>query len=188
MKPVPTGFLLFVIVLAGGVLSDVWSAETKSEIAPAWEYRVLTKEQVIDRGKKDLGAGLNQLGSEGWELAAIDAVYIFKRARGRNPRETEELKSIVAVLESDVEFLQDRVTWGERMVRKGYRTEQQLRYDRGALMRTEAALERARRELLTLPVDPKEATGKERKPRREELLTLPVDPKEATGKERKPEK
>jgi hypothetical protein len=164
MKVVSTGFCLLAIVLGSILLPDAWSAGTKSAIAPTWEYRVLSKEQVIDLGKKDLAAGLNQLGGEGWELAAIDGVYIFKRATGRNLGQAEEIKTIIALLESDVESFQDRVAWCERMVKKGFMTEPQLRKEREALTRTEAALERARRELATLPVDPKEAPGKDRKP------------------------
>jgi hypothetical protein len=47
--------------------------------APPWEYQVLPKERVLELGKKDLAAGLNALGAKGWELAAVDNGYIFRR-------------------------------------------------------------------------------------------------------------
>jgi hypothetical protein len=64
-------------------------------LTPArWEYRVLSAPQVRELGKKDLEAGLNKLGDEGWELVAIDpatkaikvtsAEYYFKRPKGRS--------------------------------------------------------------------------------------------------------
>src|SRR5262249_34965896 len=69
-------------------------SSTKSAIAaPArWEYQVMTKEQVIGVGKKDLAAGLNKLGEDGWELVAVepsqttdrdrkDTEYYFKRLK-----------------------------------------------------------------------------------------------------------
>lgn len=53
-----------------------------------WEYKALVKSQITELGKTDLGAGLNALGDEGWELVAVDAgkgqaTYIFKRAKAR---------------------------------------------------------------------------------------------------------
>jgi len=165
MKTVPRGYVLLVIAVASGTLQiTAWSAEGKPIAAPTWEYRVLTKEQVVDLGKKDLAAGLNQLGGEGWELAAVDAVYIFKRPRDRNPKRVEEIKSQVALLESEVEMLQDRVTWADRMVRKGYMTDQQLRAERETLKLVEKALNRARKDLDTLQADPKRPAEIERKP------------------------
>jgi Bacterial type II/III secretion system short domain len=55
----------------------------------AWEYKTLLKSQITELGKTDLGAGLNALGDEGWELVAVDrpekgtATYIFKRVKAR---------------------------------------------------------------------------------------------------------
>jgi hypothetical protein len=44
-----------------------------------WEYRVVAKDQLLQLGNKDLAAGLNQLGAQGWELAGVDNAYIFRR-------------------------------------------------------------------------------------------------------------
>jgi hypothetical protein len=165
MRAVSRGFVLLVIAVVSGTLQiNAWSAEERPIAAPRWEYRVLTKEQVLDLGKKDLAVGLNQLGGEGWELAAVDAAYIFKRSKDRNYKQAEEIKSQVALLESEVEMLRDRVTWADRMVRKGYMTDQQLRAEREALKQVELALNRARKDLATLLADPKRPAEKERKP------------------------
>jgi hypothetical protein len=50
----------------------------------AWEYRVLHRadvEELAPQGKDRFTAGLNRLGAEGWELAAIEPplTYLFKR-------------------------------------------------------------------------------------------------------------
>jgi hypothetical protein len=140
------------------------AAEGKPEGAPRWEYRVLTKEQVSELGKNDLAAGLNKLGDDGWELAAVDAAYIFKRPRDQAAKQPEDLKAQVAQAESDVEARKDRVAWSERMVRKGYLSERQVEAERGLLRKAEMALEKTRRELKQLPPDPKGPVEKERKP------------------------
>jgi hypothetical protein len=143
---------------------SAWAAEGKPEGAPRWEYRVLTKEQVSELGKNDLAAGLNKLGDDGWELAAVDAAYIFKRPRDQAAKQPEDLKAQVAQAESDVEARKDRVAWAERMVRKGYLNDRQVEAERGQLRKAEMALEKARRELKQLPPDPKGPDEKERKP------------------------
>jgi len=58
----------------------------------AWEYRVLARGQIQglagEPAKDGLTAGLNKLGSEGWELVTIDrgADYVFKRPVSRGGR------------------------------------------------------------------------------------------------------
>jgi hypothetical protein len=155
MKTTATRLTLFAVAVAG-IASQVGaqSAEPKPDAAPLWEYRVLTRDEVIDQAKKDLAAGLNKLGAEGWELAAVDTVYIFKRPRER-ARTAAEIKNQITLLLADFELMQDRVAWAERMVRKGYLTDQQLRGEQTALKRAELALERARQELKALPAVPK---------------------------------
>jgi hypothetical protein len=132
---------------------------------PRWEYRVLSKDEIVQLGKKDLTAGLNLLGDQGWELAAIDATYIFKRVRPVGPSPATTLKQQVQLAESDLSEWKERVLWSERMVRKGFLAEGKLQADRAALKAAEAALERARRELepYLLPA-PKEAPDKDAKP------------------------
>ena len=56
-------------------------------------------------------------------------------------------KQLVAGAESDVGRWQERVTWGERMARKGYLTDNQVKADRARLRAAEAALERLRKEV-----------------------------------------
>jgi hypothetical protein len=131
-----------------------------TEITSTWEYRVLKKDQVLDLGKKDLAAGLNRLGDQGWELAAVDTVYIFKRARtpnprnlvpkGPNPNQIQDLKDQIALLQSDVDRWRDRVGWSERMMRKGFVSQNQLLDEREWLQRAELALQRAQRTLKSL--------------------------------------
>src|SRR6516162_8026330 len=71
-----------------------------------WEYQVLTKAQLFDLGNKDLATGLNKLGNEGWELAAIDSAYIFKRPKVQ--RRVEVMKLRLKLAESDVDHQKDR--------------------------------------------------------------------------------
>jgi hypothetical protein len=158
--------LVFLTLGVGCCLFPVslWAAEGKPEAAPRWEYRVLTKEQVSELGKKDLAAGLNKLGDDGWELVAVDAAYIFKRPRDQAAKQTEDLKAQFAEAESDVARSKDRVAWSERMARKGYLSDQQVEAERGQLRKAEMALEKARREHKLLPADPKGPVEKERKP------------------------
>ncbi len=65
--------------------------ELKAVQAPTkWEYRVETRNALAALGSDSLAVGLNKLGAEGWELAAIDTTakatpkgpnpaYIFRR-------------------------------------------------------------------------------------------------------------
>jgi hypothetical protein len=47
-----------------------------------WEYKVMTTAEVRSLGKADLGAGLNRLGDDGWELVGIDKNrYALKRSK-----------------------------------------------------------------------------------------------------------
>jgi hypothetical protein len=140
------------------------SAERRAEAGGKWEYRILTREQVLDLGRKDLAAGLNQLGGDSWELAAVDGVYIFKRPRDQGWRRAEDIKSVLPLLESEVELLRDRAAWAERMVKKGFMTERQAEAERLKLRSAEISLERARRELLPGPQRRVEPPEKERKP------------------------
>jgi RND family efflux transporter MFP subunit len=68
------------------------------------------------------------------------------------------------VLESDVEMMKERVTWSERMVKKGYLTAQQLEADRTLLKKLEADLEAARAELGTTQPPKKAPAEKGGKP------------------------
>jgi hypothetical protein len=165
MKTTLVGFVLLTLGLASGPLAiTAQSPEVKIDTNRKWEYRVLTKEQVLDLGKKDLATGLNQLGEDGWELAAVDGAYIFKRPKDLNRRSLEDVKSLVALIESDVEVLKERVAWAERMAKKAYLSTSQVEAERVRLKRAELALERARKELKSFPPEAKDAAGKERKP------------------------
>ncbi len=140
------------VLLAVGALAfpGVSRGEDKPDVSPKWEYRVLTKNQVLELGKNDLAAGLDKLGAEGWELAAVEPQYIFKRAKGPDRRSEQELKRVIAVAESDAQAWKDRVTWAERMVKKGYITERQLQAEREQLLRVEVLLDTARKALRDL--------------------------------------
>jgi hypothetical protein len=153
----------FVLFAVGGLAFPALSAgDDKPDFNQKWEYRVLTRNQVLELGKNDLTAGLDKLGAEGWELAAVEPQYIFKRPKGLDRRSEEELKRVIAVAEADAEAWKDRVTWSERMVKKGYITERQLQSEREQLMRVEVFLDTARKALRDLR--PKTPGDKEPKP------------------------
>src|SRR5438552_10170455 len=103
-KTIATGFVL--LVLGVGSPGAARSAEPEPRGAARWEYRILTKDQVLELGKKDLAAGLNKLGDDGWELVAAPPAegYIFKRPRERTPKQLEDVKRQVLLAESDVEM------------------------------------------------------------------------------------
>jgi hypothetical protein len=153
MKAVAVG--LAVTVLAAGA---TWPAstradETRPNAVTAWEYRVVSKDQLLEWGKKDLAAGLNKLGNEGWELVVVDGGYIFKRPKEQLQRAAAEVKRRIALIESDVEAWKERVAWAERMVKRGYMTERQVNSERLRLREAESALESARDELKALPAE-----------------------------------
>jgi hypothetical protein len=165
MKAVPTAFVLLAVGVAGAAPHvAVLSAEGRSDAVARWEYRVLTKEQVMDLGKKDLAAGLNALGDDGWELVVAEPAFIFKRPKDQARRQAGEVKRRIALIEADVEQLRERAAWAERMARKGFLTEQQVDAERSRLRAAEGALDAAREELKALPADPKGPAGPERKP------------------------
>jgi hypothetical protein len=76
---------------------------------PRWEYRTLTRQELLDLGQKDVTAGLNKLGDDGWELVAVRAgmapergprrpgdtgtEYYFKRAVAASAAPTAEAPS-----------------------------------------------------------------------------------------------
>jgi hypothetical protein len=124
---VPLAFALLLSGLAGGAPPAAAAPpEGPPDAAPRWEYRVLTHDQVIDLGKKDLAAGLNRLGDDGWELAAVDGAYIFKRPKGRRGEQVADARRRLALLEADVAGWQERVAWAQRMARKGFLSDRQL--------------------------------------------------------------
>ncbi len=167
MNTLRFGIVLVALGLVGGPWPAVGrSAEARPGAGSRWEYRVLTRDQILDLGKKDLAAGLNQLGADGWELAAIDTVYIFKRPRETHGRSAEELKGVIALLESQVETQKDRVAWVERMLRKGFVSARQVEDERRWLKSAEDALDAARRELLPTPPHRKAPADRERPPDR----------------------
>src|SRR5882672_9356051 len=99
-KVIPMGFVLLALGVVGGCPVTVCSAEPKPEVAVKWEYRIVTKEQLLDLGNKDLVAGLNKLGDEGWELTAVEPAYIFKRPKP-TPKQLEDVKRQVLLAQSD---------------------------------------------------------------------------------------
>src|SRR6187401_354102 len=121
------------LVVAGGPVfvpcPNVLLAQEKPNPAPVWEYKVLTKQNIMDLGQKNLAAGLNHLGREGWELTAVDGDYIFKRS----PLTVPQLKERLERAKATVEQWQDRTTWSARMARKGFVSQVQLDADRARL-------------------------------------------------------
>lgn len=131
----------------------------KARPAVKWEYRVLSRDHLLEAGDKNLEKGLNKLGDEGWELVTIEFPMMLQRAEGRfasdaryyfkRPASTElasrELtEARLAQAQADVEEWKERVEWSSRMVKKGYATERQLATDRLKLKAAEATLEALR--------------------------------------------
>jgi len=164
MKAVPTTVVLLVVAVGLGPFSAASAAELKPDVVFQWEYRVLTEEQVIALGKKDLAAGLNKLGDEGWELVTVGAHYIFKRPKNLAQIQLAEIKRQIALAESDVEAWKERVAWSERMLKKGYLTERHVESERAQLRRAETVLDMARRALKILPSAPEEPEQKVPRP------------------------
>ena len=140
------------------------AAELRPGIAFQWEYRVLTEEQIVGLAKRDLAAGLNKLGEEGWELATAGTHYIFKRPRDLAQKQAAEIRHWIAAAESDVEAWKDRVAWSERMLKKGYLTEKLVEAERAQLRQAESVLDIARRALKNLPSDAKGPEQKDSRP------------------------
>lgn len=114
---------------------------------PRWEYRYLTREQVLKLGNQDLVAGLNALGDERWELAGIDGAYIFKRPVPASGVSIESLKRRVTDAETNADLQRERLAWSELMARKGLVSEAFLQAERNRMKAADAAVERTRRDL-----------------------------------------
>jgi len=170
MKAFAMAVVLLGISIACGLVQGSASSAAEGILnnLTKWEYRVLTKEQVLDLGKKDITSGLNKLGDDGWELIAVEQIggYIFKRPKDLDRKQVEEIKQQIALAESDLEAWKDRVAWVERMVKKGYMTERQLQNERSQLTRVEMALDWARKALKKMSADPKGPGEKERQPQK----------------------
>jgi hypothetical protein len=157
MKAIPIGLVLLAVGVGGGNGQTAAApAQEKTGAAPRWEYRVLSKQRIIDLGKKDLAAGLNALGDEGWELVVVDSTYIFKRPKDTERQRVAEVKQRIAAIESEVELWKERVAWSERMARRGFLSNQRVNTERARLREAEMALDEARRELQTSPPERKE--------------------------------
>ncbi len=137
------GLLLAVVIGTGG--APIQAGE--SGVAPRWEYRVLTKDQVLDLGQKDLAAGLNRLGHDGWELAAVDGAYIFKRRRGLHVASAENIKERLALAETDVAARKERAAWSERMARMGFMSKSRVEAEKALLAQAEIDAAQLRRDL-----------------------------------------
>jgi hypothetical protein len=166
-RAIPKGCVLLALGLAGGTAQmPALSAQVQPEAPHRWEYRVLTKAKLLELGQNDLGAGLNQLGEEGWELVTIDRgdSYFFKRPKDQIQKRVQDVKDQITLIETDIDSLKERVAWAERMAKKGFMTDQQVQAERTRLTRAEMALERARRDLKALPASPTAPAEQDRKP------------------------
>jgi hypothetical protein len=145
MKSSAISFAIVALTTLNGTLPPHAScAEEKASPVHRWEYRVLSKAQILDLGKKDFAAGLNRLGDEGWEFVAVDAAYIFKRPKAQQRPQVVEVKDPVAAAEAKVEQQKGHLAWAERMARAGRVTEQEVEAARAQLKRAEFALKVAR--------------------------------------------
>jgi hypothetical protein len=148
---ISTAVKLLAIAVVGGVSQF---AARSAEGTPQWEYRVLTKAQILDLGKKDLAAGLNKLGDDGWELAAFDSAYIFKRPKVEQQRPAA-MKLRLKIAEADVEQQRERVQWSKRMLKKGFIPQNQLKEEERLLRELELVLEEVEADAKGLRPEPK---------------------------------
>ena len=168
--------LALVIGLTSGILPGSLALDARQpDTIAKWEYQILTKEQILELGKKDLTAGLNRLGEQGWELAAVETAFIFKRAKPQAGARIEEVKRQIALIEIDLQMWKDRVAWSERMLKKGFMSEAQVNGERMELKKTEITLDSLQRELLSLPTDSSNARSKN-SPRQPEPIKAPKPP------------
>jgi hypothetical protein len=147
MKSIRASFLVLFVGAALSPWHAALLAQEKSAAAVLWEYQVLSKQKVIDLGQKDLAAGLNQLGRDGWELAAIDGDYIFKRSKNQRPLTAQEIRERIGLAKADVEMWRERASWSERMAQRGFVTRAQADADRARLRSAETSLQNAEKEL-----------------------------------------
>jgi hypothetical protein len=138
----------------------------------------LTKEQILDLGKKDLTAGLNKLGDEGWELVTVDparpapgaglpakpAEYYFKRPRNVLPERLEDVKRRVVLAEWDLDWAKQDAASAKLMARKGFVSQNEVKAAEQRLQLAEMALEQALQDLKAFSAESKETPTKERKP------------------------
>jgi hypothetical protein len=157
------------IVFALGL--NIHSSHADDKPVITWEYRVVTKDQVIALGKNDLSVGLNKLGTDGWELVVIDGSYIFKRPKVQHDKEIAELKLTISLLLRDQEQQKERLAWSQRMLKKGFIGEAGVAAERIRLERYELALEKSQKELESLTAPPKEP--------------MPLPPQPTEGKSKK---
>lgn len=145
-RAVPTSFV-FLLLLPGACMAQAATsaAESRTDTARKWEYRVLTKEQLPDTPARDLAAALNKLGDEGWELVTAGSTYIFKRPK--SSRIAETARQQVNFFENEVQMWKDRVAWSKRMARKGFASENQVQLEEAMLKEAQSFLERANEEL-----------------------------------------
>lgn len=157
-------------LLGFGMLFVLGSRAPAADGPPCWEYRALSRAQVVELGKNDFVAGLNKLGEEGWELVSVTRGddYIFKRP-GLRPEEKqraiEQLRSRVRLIETDYDTAKDRLAWSERMVKKGFLAENQLQAEKDKVKAIEDALKEAKLYLQKVDPQPERNPEKIQKPR-----------------------
>jgi hypothetical protein len=162
MKAIPLACMF--LAISGPLQVAAMGGDGGPSLVSQWEYRVLKKEHIIDLGKKDLAAGLNKLGGEGWELVAVDGDYVFKRPKDLSRLQIEDIKGLIVLLENDVERVKERVAWSERMLKKGFLSKQQVEGEQAELKRAQFSLDRARRQLKALPSEPEKPAEEKPKP------------------------
>jgi hypothetical protein len=177
MKPVSIGFILLAVgVLGGPVQVAVLGAEARSSGLPKWEYRVLTKDEVLKLGQKDLTAGLNKLGDAGWELVTVEsdaqepgsraaqksAQFYFKRPANLIEKQAETVKERIRRAEFTVTSWMEEVARAERLLTRGFISKKDLQAVKDQLKEAETALDEARTELKKLAPDSKESAHKQR--------------------------
>ena len=131
-----------------------------------WEYRIASKDELAELGNRNVAAGLNKLGEEGWELVAVESgaaavpvQFYLKRLKDLPLAQREAATRRVAAAEAEVELWRERAAYSERMVKKGFLAENQARADLAQLRHAEVLLSSARRELEAL-TPPKPAPEK----------------------------
>lgn len=81
----------------------------------------------------------------------LEAEIALERAKSPKQAPPGDVKKRAAQAGSDVAMWLERVAWAERMARKGYLTERQVRADKAKLKKAQAERDEAERELKRLP-------------------------------------
>jgi hypothetical protein len=161
---ISAGNLFLLLYLRGSVPGVAPAEEPARQALHKWEYRIVPGDQLPDPRSRDLTSSLNKLGDEGWELIAVQPVYIFKRPN--NQRQAEDIKRQINRLQAELDTWKNRITWTRLMAKKGFLSKNEVELEEALLRDVEIALERAQKELKAPAREPIVMPQENRKPQK----------------------